>query len=61
MSGNIKDMVREECPKCNKHVFDAEGFPAGGKRFHKKCFKCSRAKEKMYLLSQLDSLKIQLL
>ena len=47
MSGNIKDLEREECPKCNKHVYDAEGFPAGGKRFHKRCFKCTTCSKKL--------------
>jgi len=36
-------MEPECCPKCDKIVYDAEGFPAGGRRFHKRCFKCFNA------------------
>uniref|UniRef100_A0A0K2UFF9 LIM zinc-binding domain-containing protein n=1 Tax=Lepeophtheirus salmonis TaxID=72036 RepID=A0A0K2UFF9_LEPSM len=38
---------QEHCPKCEKVVYDAEGFPAGGKRFHKKCFKCKTCDRKL--------------
>ena len=31
---------------CTKVVYDAEGFPAGGRRFHKKCFKCTTCRWK---------------
>lgn len=37
----------EQCPKCEKPVYDAEGLPAGGKRFHKRCFKCNSCTKKL--------------
>jgi len=38
---------QEVCPPCNKVVYDAEGFPAGGRRFHKRCFKCTSCSKKL--------------
>jgi len=40
-------MDPEVCPKCEKVVYDAEGFPAGGSRFHKRCFKCITCSKKL--------------
>jgi len=40
-------MDPEVCPKCEKVVYDAEGFPAGGSRFHKRCFKCISCSKKL--------------
>jgi hypothetical protein len=40
-------MEPEMCPNCEKVVFDAEGFPAGGRRFHKRCFKCINCSKKL--------------
>jgi len=44
MSGVIET---EKCPRCEKAVYDAEGFPAGGRRFHKRCFKCNTCSKKL--------------
>jgi len=44
MSGGVE---QEKCPRCEKVVYDAEGFPAGGKRWHKRCFKCNTCSKKL--------------
>lgn len=41
------ELPAETCPNCEKVVYDAEGFPAGGRRFHKKCFKCINCSRKL--------------
>ena len=40
-------LEQEVCPKCEKPVYDAEGFPAGGRRYHKRCFKCFSCSKKL--------------
>jgi len=40
-------MDPEVCPVCEKVVYDAEGFPAGGYRWHKRCFKCSGCSKRL--------------
>lgn len=40
-------LEQEVCPKCGKPVYDAEGFPAGGRRYHKRCFKCFSCNKKL--------------
>ena len=44
---------QELCPRCDKAVYDAEGFPAGGRRYHKRCFKCSSCTKKLQPTSVL--------
>ena len=44
MKGGLE---REVCPRCEKPVYDAEGFPAGGRRYHKRCFKCFSCSKKL--------------
>ena len=44
----VADMIEtEKCGKCDKTVYEAEGFPADGRRFHKKCFKCTTCSRKL--------------
>ena len=40
-------LEQELCPRCEKPVYDAEGFPAGGRRYHKRCFKCFSCSKKL--------------
>jgi len=40
-------MEAEKCPKCDKIVYEAEGYPAGGQKFHKRCLKCSSCTRKL--------------
>jgi len=41
------DLEQEKCAKCEKTVYEAEGLPAGGVKYHKKCMKCASCNRKL--------------
>jgi len=40
-------LEQECCPICGKVVYDAESYPAGGRKFHRRCLKCSACATKL--------------
>jgi len=46
---------QEKCDKCDKSVYAAERLEAGGRVYHKLCFKCSVCKMAVRYLSFLSS------
>lgn len=40
-------LEQEKCAKCEKVVYEAEGLPAGGVKYHKKCLKCNTCQRKL--------------